>query len=152
MASHAAALYPGLCDPRVHAYTDDGPPQSLAWLEARYRRLESRRSPSGDEQWLNWAVWSIDGAAYVGYVQATVGADGVAHIAYVLFVDAWGRGLATAAVEAMMAALREHHDVRSFAARIDERNARSIALVERLGFRLERRASDAATDLLFVHD
>jgi RimJ/RimL family protein N-acetyltransferase len=42
--------------------------------------------------------------------------------------------------------------VRAFAARIDELNARSIALVERLGFRLARRASEAATDLLFVHD
>ena len=150
VAAHAAILYPGLCDPRLHAYTDDGPPASPEELEARYRRLESRRSPQGDEQWLNWAVWDVDGASYVGYVQATIGADRIAQVAYVLFVPAWGRGLATAAVEAMLALLRERHGARAFAARIDARNTRSIALVERLGFRLEGRAPDAAGDLLFA--
>jgi ribosomal-protein-alanine N-acetyltransferase len=108
VAAHAAALYPGLRDPRLHAYTDDRPPESVERLKARYRRLESRHSPRGDEQWLNWAVWHVDDGAYVGCVQATVGADGVAHVAYVLFADVWGRGLATEAVAAMMAVLFVH--------------------------------------------
>ena len=152
VAAHAKALHAGLCDPRLYAYTDDGPPENLEALEARYRRLESRRSPRGDEQWLNWAVWDVDGGAYVGYVQATVGADGVAHVAYVLFVAAWGRGLGTAAVAAMLDVLRERHGARAYAARIDARNAPSIALVERLGFRARERAlpSDSG-DRLFVH-
>ena len=153
VAAHAKALHAGLRDPRLYACTDDGPPESLEALEARYRRLESRRSPRGDEQWLNWAVWDLDGGAYVGYVQATVGADGVAHVAYVLFVAAWGRGLATAAVAAMLDLLRERHGARAFAARIDARNARSIALVERLGFRAREGAlSSGSGDRLFVLD
>jgi hypothetical protein len=40
-----------LADPRIYDYIDAEPSEGLA---ARYRQLETRRSPDGTERWLNW--------------------------------------------------------------------------------------------------
>ena len=53
VAAHAEAMYPLLADPELHRYMDFGPPPSAADLERGYRKLESRRSADGREQWLN---------------------------------------------------------------------------------------------------
>ncbi len=73
-ATHAAEMFEVLGDPALCEYENE-PPASLAWLRARYERLESRHSPDGREEWLNWVV-RLPGSGLGGYVQATVGEDG----------------------------------------------------------------------------
>ncbi len=133
-ASHAPLLFRALQREELYAFIAETPPQSVAALRRRYRRLSSRVSPDGREAWLNWALRSHADGVHVGWVQATVHADGTAHVAYVLFVEAWGRGLAREAVASLIAHLGQAWGVRTVRATVDPRNRRSIALLESLGF------------------
>ncbi|HEY6137570.1 MAG TPA: GNAT family N-acetyltransferase [Thermoanaerobaculia bacterium] len=125
--AHAPAMFALLSDPALYTYLDFPPPPSLEHLQRVYARLETRRSPDGTEEWLNWIV-VLDGAP-IGFVQATIYPDRRANVAYVFGSAHWGHGYATEAVAAMLAQL----DGCKFFATVDERNARSIRLLERLG-------------------
>ncbi|MEN9630534.1 MAG: hypothetical protein RJA10_3762 [Pseudomonadota bacterium] len=129
---HAAALFELLADPALYTWIDHGPPASLQRLQDVYRQLEERRSPDGQELWLNWVLF--DGEAPLGYVQASVLADGRAWVAYVLGRAAWGRGYAAEAVAVMLQHLAGTLGVRQAMAMVEQDNARSIALLRRLGF------------------
>ncbi len=118
----------------LYEFIGEGPPESIETLEARYRRLATRRSPDGLEAWLNWALWSPPEARHVGWLQATVHPDHSAHIAYVLFREDWGQGYAREAVMALLDHLRNDWCVTELRATVDTRNRRSIALLEALGF------------------
>jgi [ribosomal protein S5]-alanine N-acetyltransferase len=131
-AAHAAEMFAVLSDPAIYEH-ENSPPQSLEWLRARFAKLESRRSADGQEQWLNWVIRVASGEL-IGYVQATVGADRRAAIAYELASRWWGRGLAREALEGMMAELVAHHGVHGFTAVLKRGNLRSLRLLERLGF------------------
>jgi [ribosomal protein S5]-alanine N-acetyltransferase len=134
VAAHADALYPLLADPRQREYHDDDP-VSLDVLRERFRKGESRRSPDGHEQWLNWALVLRGGDANaIGFVQATVQEDGRAWVAYQIATALWGQGLATEAVSAMIEELTSHCAVTQCRATVDQRNQRSWRLLERLGF------------------
>jgi ribosomal-protein-alanine N-acetyltransferase len=98
--AHAEEMFVVLSDPAIYEYENE-PPQSLEWLRARFAKLESRCSTDGEEQWLNWVI-RLPASELVGYVQATVRANGHAAIAYELSSAYWGRGLAHAAVDAMI--------------------------------------------------
>ena len=108
-AAHAADLFAVLRDPAIYEFENE-PPPSLEWLRGRFARLESRQSADGSEQWLNWVV-RLPGGDLIGYVQATVHADGRAAIAYEFASAYWGRGLARRAIQAMITELAEHYDV-----------------------------------------
>ncbi|MGE5169696.1 MAG: GNAT family N-acetyltransferase [Rudaea sp.] len=131
-AGHAAQMFAVLSDPAIYEY-ENAPPRSPEWLRERFARLESRCSPDGQEEWLNWVV-RLPTAALAGYVQATVHADGGAAIAYELASAYWGRGIARNAVRAMIGELLEHHGVHTVHAVLKRRNERSRRLLERLGF------------------
>ena len=132
-ARDAAELFPVLDDPELYVFTDDKGPASEDALAQRLARLESRRSPDGSQQWLNWVVRTLDGDV-VGYVQATVHATLEAEIAYVLGRSFWRRGYATAACTLMLAELREVYGVRTAVATLDPQNSGSLALLRKLGF------------------
>ncbi|HSC98176.1 MAG TPA: GNAT family N-acetyltransferase, partial [Casimicrobiaceae bacterium] len=70
-----------LQDPALYRYENEAPP-SLEWLEERFRRLETRRSADGNEQWLNWVV-RLRGSSLIGFVQATLRKDRTGAVAYV---------------------------------------------------------------------
>ena len=72
---------------------------------------------------------------YIGLVQATVHSNHTAHIAYVLFHEAWGRGYAREGAAALIDYLHYEWGVRDLWATVDVRHRRSIALLEGLGFR-----------------
>ena len=131
-ATHAAEMFEVLRDPAIYEY-ENAPPPSLEWLRKRFERLESRCSPDGHAQWLNWVIRLPD-TALAGYVQATVTPDGVAAIAYELASAYWGRGIARNAVRAMIGELVQHHGVHTLTAVLKRRNERSRRLLERLGF------------------
>ena len=98
--AHAEEMFVVLCDPGIYEY-ENTPPTSLAWLQARFTRIESRCSADGREQWLNW-VTRVPDQRLIGFVQATVHANGSAGIAYELSSAYWGRGLAQQAVAGMI--------------------------------------------------
>ncbi len=106
-------------------------------MRERFARLASRRSPDGNQRWLNWVIRLQDGLAngdLAGYVQATVYADDSANIAYVLGNAFTGRGLARQATAQMLDMLAHQHAVQLAFATVDERNTRSLRLLHALGF------------------
>lgn len=131
-AAHAAEMFVVLADPAIYEYENE-PPQSLEGLRERFAELESRRSPNGREQWLNWVIRLPDGRL-AGYVQATVHADGHASIAYELNSAFWGQGLARRSVEAMIDELAAYYGVHCVTAVLKQVNRRSLRLLQRLGF------------------
>lgn len=140
LEGHAELMFAVLSDPAIYEY-ENAPPASLQWLRTRYAKLESRRSADGREQWLNWVVRLLDGLArdsgpgeLIGYVQATVRADGSALIAFEFASAYWGRGLASQAVTAMLAELGLRYQTRAFWALLKRKNYRSMRLLERLNF------------------
>jgi len=132
LAAHAAEMFAVLSDPAIYEYENE-PPPSVEWLRARFARLESRQSADGREQWLNW-VLRLPGSELIGYVQATVQANGHAGIAYELSSAWWGRGLASEAVRAMIEELVLQHGALSLGAVLKRDNQRSLRLLQRLGF------------------
>jgi RimJ/RimL family protein N-acetyltransferase len=132
VAAHAARMFTLLQDPAIYRYENEAPP-SLEWLEERFRRLETRRSADGNEQWLNWVV-RLRGSSLIGFVQATLRQDRSAAIAYVFGSAHWGRGYASEAVSAMLDELLAYYGVTSFAAVLKRDNLRSVRLLDRLGF------------------
>ena len=134
VAAHAEEMFAVLGDPAIYEYENKAP-SSVDWLRARFTRLEARQSPDGAQQWLNWVI-RLPKSELAGYVQATVRADGIAAIAYVLASRFWGRGLASQAVQAMLDELAQHHGVHTFSAVFKRENRRSQRLLERLGFEL----------------
>ena len=134
LAAHAEEMFAVLSDPAIYEYENE-PPPSVEWLRARFARLESRQSADGREQWLNWVI-RLPTSELIGYVQATVHANGRAARAYELSSAWWGRGLASAAVRAVIAELVQQHRVRSLGAVLKRDNQRSLRLLHRLGFSL----------------
>jgi ribosomal-protein-alanine N-acetyltransferase len=130
---HAAHLFDGLSNPRLYEFVDDQPPPTEEWLRSRYERLSTRRSPDGHERWLNWAIRILEGGSYAGYVQATVREDGSALLGYMLVESAMGAGYAAEAVQGMLDHLAAEGCVEA-RAEVESGNARSLALVRRLGF------------------
>ncbi len=132
VAAHAAEMFLVLSDPAIYEYENE-PPASVEWLRVRFRKLETRQSADGTEQWLNWVI-RLPTSALIGYVQATIYANGTAEIAYVLSSPYWGRGLAHQAVAAMIAELVAQYNVQRLLATLKRANRRSLRLLERLGF------------------
>jgi ribosomal-protein-alanine N-acetyltransferase len=141
---HARRLFHALSDTRIYIFIPQDPPASLLALENRYRHLESRKSPSGDEAWLNWAIRLKQEGEYIGTVQATVHRDQSSLLAYELSTDFWGNGYATESCARVIESLFTDYDVMEIIAEVDTRNAASCRLLERLSF--ERVSERAGAD------
>jgi ribosomal-protein-alanine N-acetyltransferase len=111
------------------------PPASLQALRERLAWLSARRSPQGDELWLNWVMCDAHSGAYIGRVQATVRGDAPAYIAYEVFPAFWQQGYATEACIRMIRWLIDDLHIEHFSAEVDSLNTASLRLLERLGFR-----------------
>ena len=105
MASHAGAMFAILSDRKLYRFTGDEPPESQMLLEARYKKLESRKSPDGSQSWLNWLVSLKENDTAIGYIQATVSASN-ADIAWVIGTKWQGNGYASEAAVALVDWLR----------------------------------------------
>lgn len=131
-AWHGEPMFAGLKDPQLYIYTSDEPPSSVRALSQHYEQLESRRSPQGDQLWLNWAV--LDRVmGYAGHMQATVNPDSTSLVAWRIFTAFQRSGIAAEAAKAMLDHLAAI-GVSAATAFIDTRNTASIHLAERLGF------------------
>ncbi len=132
VAGHAGEMFDALGDPAIYEY-ENSSPDSLEWLRAYYRKLESRQSADGTQYWLNWVV-RRPGERAMGFVQATVYAGSWADVAYIFSSAHWGKGYASEAVAAMMAELASHWGVTRCEAVYKSANFRSRRLLDRLGF------------------
>jgi RimJ/RimL family protein N-acetyltransferase len=133
VAAHAEEMFAVLSDPAIYEHENE-PPGSVDSLRERFRKLESRCSPDGSEQWLNWII-RLRSSEPIGFVQATVMADSTAVIAYVLNSKYWGHGFASDAVRAMIGELAIGYRVAGLGAILKKTNHRSLRLLERIGFR-----------------
>lgn len=134
IAAHADAMFIVLSDPAIYEYESQAP-TSVEGLRERFQALESRQSRDGSQQWLNWVI-RLPTSELIGYTQATLYRDGRAAIAYELHSAYWGRGLASAAVRAVIAHLGAHYPVQIVSAVLKKENQRSMRLLQRLGFSL----------------
>jgi len=133
-AAHAEAMYSVLSEPELYRFLDYGPPSSVEHVRGVYKELERRSSPDGNQAWLNWIV-CLGNRVPIGFVQATVVSTSTSWVAYMLGSSHWGRGHAQAATAAMLAHLSERYGTLEFLATVENENARSISLLERLSFK-----------------
>lgn len=129
---HAAAMFEVLSDPAIYEFENE-PPESERELFDRFAWLERRSSPDGRQRWLNWVIRLPEGYL-AGYVQATVLPDSCALLAYEINSRYWRRGIATAAVSAMMIELAARFGVHTHVAVLKAANYRSQGLLRRLEF------------------
>ena len=129
---HAEGLFAALCDPRIYAFLDDAPPQSIEAVRQRIHRLIAGPPPERLETWLNWSVFLDE--TIVGYTQATLHNQTSATLAYVFSPIVWGNGTAEQAVDLTIATLAGQHGVIKLTADTDVRNLPSQGLLGRLRF------------------
>ena len=128
---HAAEMVQVLKDPSLNEHIGGQPP-SVDYLTTRYDTLSSRRSPGGNELWLNWIIrLNAEGPA-VGYVQATV-REGSAALAWVVGVPWQRAGIATEAASTMIGILRHELALTTFSASISPSNQASQRVAAKLG-------------------
>ena len=63
----ACDLFGLLREPALHRFTGNASPASADELRERIRLREGRRSPEGDELWLNWTLRLRSSGQVVGY-------------------------------------------------------------------------------------
>ena len=148
---HAGELYEVLRDEALYRDLDESPPASAEALRERYRRQVAGPPAERVESWFNWIVRLRDAggdpataAPAIGFVQATVLADRVAWIGFVIGRPWQGHGHAGEAAAAMLVHLAIAGGVRRFLATTESRNEASIRVLARLGF------TDAVEDDLAV--
>jgi RimJ/RimL family protein N-acetyltransferase len=154
-ADHATALHRVLADARVYACLGAQPP-SLAAMTAEFAERARGPSPARAlrEHWLNVAVscrptpgadnsGNLVAPTYIGRLEATIYRDPTpwAEVAYLFGVPWWGQGLAHEAMRWWLTQLSDG-GVRVVWAAVAPPNARSLRLLQRLGFH-ERPASVA---------
>jgi RimJ/RimL family protein N-acetyltransferase len=127
----AADAYEAFADPRLYRYMDGEPPASAHALRDEFARLcAGSRDPA--QRWANWLARTRDGAALVGWQQATI-VGPTAWIAWVTFAGHRRSGYAREGAAAVVAWLRTL-GVENVVAQSDERNAASCATAASLGF------------------
>ncbi len=132
VAGDAEVMVDVLADERMHEFTG-GHPLSFEDLRSRYQKLESGRSPDGEDVWMNWIVRLHDGLRPVGVMQATVTSDGSsADVAWEVGVAAQGEGIASEAAPAVVEWLIEH-GVRNVRALIHPEHVASAVVASRAG-------------------
>ena len=133
-AAHAPAMFAQLQNDALYTWISVVPPESVAHLQERWERLESRLAPAGDKAWLNWVVRQTSDGACVGKMDAEVNAASIAtNIGYLFFPTFWGRGYASEAVSAVIEHLRQH-GVEKLRATVTVGNMASNRVLEKNGF------------------
>jgi RimJ/RimL family protein N-acetyltransferase len=97
----------------------------------------------GAEGQFHYFVQRLEDDVVVGEIGAAfVDEDGTLEIGYAVVESQWNRGYATAAVEALVAKLREAPEVRRFVAHAPLERPESGRVVEKTGFSMMREIDD----------
>ena len=134
LPSDVPALYAVFSDPKVMRYWSTPAYQDESEAVRLYEKIqEGFRS----RQLFQWGI--VQGQDLIG--TCTLFHLDLVHrrgeIGYALAQRFWGKGLARDAVTAVINFAFAHLDLHRIEADVDPRNARSLALLERLGFRRE---------------
>ena len=140
-ADDAVDLFSVLDDPALGRWTGQEPPSDVAALRRKYAVWTSRRSPAGDELWLNWVVRRRDDDRAAGHLQATVGAEH-AEVAWVIGTRDQHQGLATEAARAVITWLLESLGTDFIVACIHPDHLASQAVAGRVGMHPTERRDD----------
>ena len=135
------ALFALLKDPEIHVFTGGHPPEAADDLRAKIRRRESRRSPEGDELWLNWTLRLKSDQSVVGYAQAGV-KESQADLAWVIGTPFQGQGYASEASRHVSKWLRSRLHVRELRANIHPDHVASHKVARSVGLRPSREHTD----------
>lgn len=113
----------------------------------RYWSTPPHASPEETRAFLQSMIEGARGAAddyvieHAGRVVGKAGAWRLPEIGFLLAPWLWGQGLAREAMEAVIDHLFAAHDLAALTADVDPRNAASLGLLARLGFRESGRAA-----------
>ena len=135
---HAVAFFEPLQDDALYTWISMKRPESLQWLQAHWRRIETRVAPDGLTAWPTWAVRRLADGAYIGRVDAEIDADLVAlNVGYYFFPAFWGQGYAT---EALSAATQHFVKlgVHRLVATVTSGNTASARVLEKSGYQFTR--------------
>lgn len=122
-----SAIY---ADPEVMRFVDTRGEDPTTWVDGYAREQRER----------GWGVWAVVERA-TGELLGEAGLaprDGRGpelELGYLLRRDAWGRGLATEAARACLAAAFDQLGAREVVAIVDEGNEASLAVLRKVGFR-----------------
>lgn len=136
---HAQDLLAPLTDARVYRHIDSTFPQSMVELSAEIERLlkppplhlQIRGTP-------NAVVRRLDTKEAIGRLEGTL-VDRRAEIAFLFGPNHWGMGFATEAVTWRHSRLATLECINEFWATANPTNARSIRLLQRLGYEQQTR-------------
>lgn len=131
---HAARTLALWQEESLYTFIPFGPPADLPALEERYRKLSTRRSRDGIEKGFNWFALEKSSCEYVAMIQVTIRSDSSAYLAYITFAPHQRRGYAYEGCQAVIRWLFGR-GVPEIVAEMDVRNAGSVGLIEKLGFR-----------------
>ena len=132
VATDADLLFELLRNPALYAFTGGSPLSSVEELRERIHRWEPRRSPTGDEVWLNWTVRLKSGGTALGYLQSTIRADR-AELAWVIGLPFQRRGYATEAALKIADWLKDRFEISEFRANIHAQHVASREVAKRVG-------------------
>ncbi len=100
--SDADEMVQVLAGEELYRFTGGAAP-TLTELRARYARQVAGHSADGRQEWRNWIIRTEPAGLAAGYVQATIDQGGSrAEIAWVVGLAWQGRGLASAAAQALV--------------------------------------------------
>lgn len=134
-------------DPEVMRYLSGGSPTPLALIEAEI--LPAFIASSADGRGY-WAAHAAAGGAFLGWFGLRPPGDPAlpgAELGYRLRREAWGRGLASEGVAALVAHAFGTLALAQLMAITYEENAASRRVLEKAGFTLHRRFRPSAADL-----
>ena len=96
-----------------------------------------------------WLAREREGDRLAGFAGFLGGEDGPPSLVYGVHPERWGRGYATEAACAVLAHARGDLELPELVADVDEPNAASVRVLEKLGFRRVRRAVVSGRPLLY---
>ena len=128
----ARPLFMLLQEPSLYVFTKGSPPADIAELSRRIESWQSRKSPAGDEIWLNWSMRLHSTDTVIGHVQASI-TDERADLAWVVGIPFQGRGYATEAARAVATWIRATFPGRELRANIHSEHRASQRVARNLG-------------------
>lgn len=135
--SDAKAAFGWLGDPVVMQFTPAGPDKSIAETRARLVGYENHQKAHGFSKWL---ILERDSGVAIGDSGLLVLQDyGWVDLGFRFAQPYWGKGLATEVASAWVRTAFEELGVSRLGAFVHPENVASIRVLEKVGFRAERR-------------
>jgi RimJ/RimL family protein N-acetyltransferase len=146
----AVAMVDVYCDPEVMRFIPGGALDGLEAVKAELTRHADTQATRGFSFWavVERETSRVIGDAGFGVFEPT----GDIELGYTFARDYWGRGYATEAASACLAAGLEHLSARRIIAVVDRENEASVRVAHRLGLeRLDVIEAHGRPHVIFVH-